>query len=1075
MIFTDNIIGFFSFFCVAKLIACIKFLERIKIKNCVKIAYAISLLVFIVFSNSDFYSQEANLNLSNINLDSTPSSQIKENKSLQDESSENQIMTLAQIDKLIEETEYSKALIQLSKYLDKNPDQLDFVQKRIDKIMFSRGQYMVLANKLLDIMEQEPENAKKKLDIIAELESVEKNPTEQQLQFIKQAKIAAQFTHYRAQFRRITEESSEDVKNAKYSEAISKIQSGFDMYRQEFYEEYPKNITDNVTQIITRITNECKKFDSVQNRLNNAYEEFIKSVQTGNIRDSEDKYNQFDLEMKNLATIRNQIYSNASQLENIFNNLKRQNPELTEASYLPFIFRFTYGVENDSMSGIIGAIDTQYKNYVENSKPYVYSTIVKSDVGLIDKSNVNTISQSELPLQKLSSISGYLNIALELNQMYKNIQSNFNYEVNHQKYVQSMNYASNIISYLNQSYDILKNYQLINKTLSSIERPSDVVEGIRSDDSFASKMIEYSRQYDECAKKADSLLKENWFVSYKNELNLLNNSKESQRNKSVYTPNNILEYDILQNYYSVLNQTLYEVCQAASVKQWTDTASYFATAAKDILSFYESEYKKSDELLSNRFPTEARNLIIQNNKNLTEDTKTLISCRDILLEASENLSSSTKENLSFSKEATEVYNSIEKMNNLKTYSDNTVATCNSEIQLSQRALNEAELRYNQALSSFRRKDYSNARKNLELSSAKYKESFDHQDSESLRIESDNKLLSLGQQINDAENEIIVAEVRKLKNQAKNEYYNGNFEKAEKLLSQAKSRWAITNGEEEDEEIKNLLVLVETALSMKTGRVIPPTAPLYPEMSQILSIAHQYFNDGSKLLKKGKRDEAVNLLNQSKNKLQEIQLVYPLNQEASLLSLKIDQLIDPESFDQMFVQKLNSAKENYKIASRQQTAYTDLLDLYEIRPNYPGLKNLIYQVEIEIGVRQKPVDNSSIIRSQTLTREAQTIVNAAGSNEAQLRNALSKLDQAIVLNPNNDQAILLKDRVQVSLGGRASVVLSSSDEAKYQQAIQELQKNNIVGAYAIVEQLLQKPSNRRSAKILDLQKKVKALL
>ena len=191
--------------------------------------------------------------------------------------------------------------------------------------MFSRGQYMVLANKLLDIMEQEPENAKKNLDIIAELESVEKNPTEQQLQFIKQAKIAAQFTHYRAQFRRITEESSEDVKNAKYSEAISKIQSGFDMYRQEFYEEYPKNITDNVTQIITRITNECKKFDSVQNRLNNAYEEFIKSVQTGNIRDSEDKYNQFDLEMKNLATIRNQIYSNASQLENIFNNLKTIN------------------------------------------------------------------------------------------------------------------------------------------------------------------------------------------------------------------------------------------------------------------------------------------------------------------------------------------------------------------------------------------------------------------------------------------------------------------------------------------------------------------------------------------------------------------------------------------------------------------------------------------------------------------------------------------------------------------------------------------------------------------------------
>ena len=42
-------------------------------------------------------------------------------------------------------------------------------------------------------------------------------------------------------------------------------------------------------------------------------------------------------------------------------------------------------------------------------------------------------------------------------------------------------------------------------------------------------------------------------------------------------------------------------------------------------------------------------------------------------------------------------------------------------------------------------------------------------------------------------------------------------------------------------------------------------------------------------------------------------------------------------------------------------------------------------------------------------------------------------------------------------------------------ISGLQKNNIVGAYALVEQLLQKPENRRSSKVLDLQKKVKALL
>lgn len=1018
-----------------------------KIKKFNLIAFAILTLTFLFFSEINCFAQDVNPEVE---------SDVK-------------ILSLEEIDNLIKDTDYSQALIQLSEYLKKYPDQLDFVQKRIDLIMNYRNQYMILANKLLDTMEKEPENAQKKLEIIAQLETVEKNPTEEQLQFIKQAKIAAQFTHYRAQFRRITEESSNSVKNGEYSKAIANIQTGFDMYRQEFYETNPKNITDNVTRIINQINNDCNEFARIQNRLKSAYEQFVNATKSGDYNDSLSKYSNFDLEMNNLAAIRNRIYSNANSLEETFNNLKRRNPELTEASYLPFIFRFTYGLENDKLSGIIGSVDTLYKNYVEGAKPFVYSTIISKDIGLIDKSNVNTVKEVDLPMSQLSTISGFLNISISLNDMYKKINSNFKYDVNNLNYVHSMNYAQNIISNLNQSYQILKDYQDINQTLKEIKRPQDAVQGIRNDDAYAMQMIDCSKKYDECALKANSLLNEKWFTDYQIELN--KNSEDKNIVKS-YEPNKILEYKILQNYYSLLNQTLYEVCQSSSSKQWTDTASYFASAAKDILGFYEGEYKKADDLLSQRMPKEALDLIQQNNANMESDTKTLISCRDILLEASEKLSDKSGD---FENAAGQVFDAVEKMNNLKTYSNNTVATCNSEILLSQRAINEADLRYNQALSSFRRKDYSTARRNLELSSTKYKESFDHQESESLRKEVDEKLLALGQRINDAENEIIVAEVRKLKNQAKDEYYNGNFEKAENLLSLAKSRWAITNGDEEDEEIKNLLVLVETALSMKTGRVIPPTAPLYPEMSQILSIAHQYFNDGSKELRRGKREEGINLLNQSKEKLKEVQLVYPLNQEASLLSLRIDQLIDPENFDQMFVQKLNSAKENYKIASRQQTAYTDLLDLYEIRPNYPGLKNLIYQVEIEIGVRQKPIDNSSIIRSQSLTREAQSIVNSAGNNQTQLRNALSKLDQAIALNPNNDQAILLKDRVQVSLGGRASVVLSSSDEAKYQQAIQELQKNNIVGAYALVEQLLQNPSNRRSAKVLDLQKKVKALL
>ena len=63
--------------------------------------------------------------------------------------------------------------------------------------------------------------------------------------------------------------------------------------------------------------------------------------------------------------------------------------------------------------------------------------------------------------------------------------------------------------------------------------------------------------------------------------------------------------------------------------------------------------------------------------------------------------------------------------------------------------------------------------------------------------------------------------------------------------------------------------------------------------------------------------------------------------------------------------------------------------------------------------------------------------------------------------------------QIAVGGKAAVVLSSADEASYNQAIQELRNNNVIGAYTIVEQLLQTPANRRSSKILDLQKQVQA--
>lgn len=962
-------------------------------------------------------------------------------------------MSLKEIDGLIADTDYTKALVELSDYLNAHPQELDYVQKRIDKIMKARQQYLVLANQLIDVMEKEPENAQKKLEIISQLETVEKSPTEEQLQFIRQAKIAAQFTYYRSQFRKILDESVQMVDKGEYSQAVSSIQKGFDMYRQEFYEDNPKNITDRVTQTVNKINSECREYSGIQDRLRNTYNALMNAVKAGNYRDASNAYRNFYNEMKILADLRNAVQADADSLREIFVTLQRRNPELTEASYLPFIFRFTLGLDSTDKSGIIGAMDAQFTQYLENLKPEIYLAAARNKMVVIDSSNIASFRQSELPSDRWQNVTNFSNLGVSVNSMYALVKFSPKYDHSYPDYVRSMNYAVTVASTINESYDILKTYQQINETLKTIKKPENAVEGIRSKNSYANQMLDCAKQYDACADQAMKLLQADWYISY---------SRDSKNSPDV------LQYSLLDEHYSVINKALYDACIKASQLQWKNTASYFASASTDITSYYQNEYKKAEQLLADHFPKEASELIAKTERELNADAQTLNQCRDTLL-------ASRIDKSSFAAEERIVVDGVAKMNGFKANSAQTAAKCNQEILLSQRSLNEAELRYDQAVAAYRKGDYTAARRNIELSSAKYKESFDHQESDSIRNDADKKLLALGQQINDAENKLIVAEVRQLKTKAKSEYYNGNFEKAESLLAQAKSRWAVTNGTDEDEEIKNLQALVETALSMKTGRVIPPTAPLYPEMSQILSIAHQYYDSGSAKIKQGNRDEGLKLLTQAKKKLQEVQLVYPLNQEASLLTLRIDQLIDPPSFNEMFEQKVNAAKENYKVAARAQQAYADLIDLYEIRPDYPGLKKLINTVEIELGLAQKPVDNSSLIKSQALFREAQSIANSAGTDEGKLRSALAKLDEAIALNGNNDQAFLLKDRIQISLGGRASVVLTSADEAKYQKAIQELQKNNIVEAYALVEQLLQSPANRRSAKVLDLQKKVKALL
>ncbi|MBP5447838.1 MAG: hypothetical protein J6X95_07105, partial [Treponema sp.] len=628
-------------------------------------------------------------------------------------------------------------------------------------------------------------------------------------------------------------------------------------------------------------------------------------------------------------------------------------------------------------------------------------------------------------------------------------------------FASSMRSAKDFVNGTGASVSNLADFRAASQRLASLKIPQDSLADARGDDSYSKELLSILGALDQTERKAVANLNETWYLEYKS-------SAEEQRNKSdkkagdAKFVDKILDFKNILDYYQGVNELAKNSSVAQTAAAWKNLSDHTEKAVDSLSGNYQNLYAEAENLLETHYPREAVQKVQTVQDTLSSD-KSLLALMLDRLRGNPKQSQSTVQKLN---------STMASLDQWTSQGVDINARARQEIVLAQSAQNQADEIYRRAESNYRADKFSNARNDLQRARELYNESLAHQESESLRQSTDKNLADVGLRINEAENRLIVAEVRALKTRAKNDYYAGDFENAENLLNRAESRWAVTNVEE-DEEIKNLKLLVQNALSMKTGREIKPTAPLYPEMSQILSNAHQYFDQGSALIKSGNRDEALTILAEAKKKLQELQMVYPLNQAAARLTLRIDELIDPAQFNESFARRVQAARQNVKSPSTQQQGYSDLLDLAEIRPGYPGLSKLIYDVEVELGIRQKPVDQSGIRRSNSLTQEAQRLYSSAKGNEEILRQALSRLDQAIALNPNNDNAIMLKDRIQIAVGGKAAVVLSSADEASYNQAIQELRNNNVIGAYTIVEQLLQTPANRRSSKILDLQKQVQA--
>jgi tetratricopeptide (TPR) repeat protein len=183
------------------------------------------------------------------------------------------------------------------------------------------------------------------------------------------------------------------------------------------------------------------------------------------------------------------------------------------------------------------------------------------------------------------------------------------------------------------------------------------------------------------------------------------------------------------------------------------------------------------------------------------------------------------------------------------------------------------------------------------------------------------------------------------------------------------------------------------------------------------------------------------------------------------------VLDPRAFEQGFEQWLRDAVAGTKRRSIE--SFATLQNLAEINPRYPGMAAIVNQAEIDMGIRPPPPDPRAIARSNELSDSARRILD--GNVTGQFEVALAQVNEAISLNPNNAQAMSVKDRLLSRMSRPSDIVLSSQDEEAYNHALMEYQRGNYIMALSIVRRLLQNPQYRNIAKILELQRRVQALL
>ena len=1015
-------------------------------------------------------------------------------------------LSLREIDALIDKNEYNTALEQLTQYMRAHPEAFESAQKRVHRIMTERLRFNADAQRLVDKMEHTGDdegdagqNDVEKVELIEALERSEVNRADESVSLTNDARRAITLRYYIMRADEILREGTALVERGSedahyYAQAARKFMECFSLkksttdvvYRGDMAipVNYAASVTGAVEHADTAIAGWVSQLPALLDACESAVESLLAAVAAEDASLSARRFSQVEAAFKALADCRNGILSQAKVLRETDNEVLRLHPALG-TSYIAFSRVGVDGTDASPDGGILSAVDAFWNTRTERMKAAVYAATVSTLDAIVPQLPLAALfSAADCGAARLAldGAATFADLGVRAHSLYALLDDCV--PASFTEYVASMTFARSLCrTQFRVANDNVAQISSRNVVATVDDLSPQCQQQVRADIDFYEETMVQAVEAQKDVFLRTELAREEAAQT----LDAGDATDMSVRTMpGVQVTDDVLRFDSALALYPAVLETIEVECRRRLVQTWTALAMAYDDDAHERLDGFRERLTKARRLagtdagevptlasddgglsVERYYPTQAAALFVALKVDIGAGKEMLSGYRAVLLGGE----SYRSERAEFDSAITGLEDVIATLSGLLSVCEEGHAAAITRAARSRLAAQEAESLYQRSQSALAEDRFDEARELLSRARARYSDALFLEDNEELRAGSDRRLVALDASISDQQQRVIVVQTRELKTRARTAYYAADFESASRDLARARDLWAVTNGDSEDQEITDLLAMINTALSMRTGRYIPVTAPLYPEMSQILSQANQLYGEGEALLGQGRRQEARTALSRAQEQLRKVQLVYPLHQEASLLSLRIERLLDPKAFERSFARRVEAAKAN----TNRQEAYAVLTDLREINPAYQGLSELILNIEYETGIRRRPIDRTTRSAAASRLAQAERVYTSAKGNSAELDKAVALLNEAISLNPDDSAATSLKDKIQIEAGARATSILSAADEAAYLVAIQELNKNNVITANAMVEQLMRKGDNSRNKKLQLLQKRIKALL